>query len=160
MNANSLSDETAIRTIIENWSVAVEAKNLDGIVADYAEDAVLFDAIPPYKIVGKQAIREAWANCLPFFPEQFRSEHSDIVLYVSGDLAVMHGLHHFVPTPADHPSGQTWMRVTVCYQRIDGAWKSVHDHISIPFNPMNNQAWSIRDPNTFDVPDYGTVCGS
>jgi uncharacterized protein (TIGR02246 family) len=153
-------DEAAIRRLISKWSDALEAKNLDGIVADYADDAVVFDAIPPYKTVGKEAIRQAWANCLPYFPDQFKSEHRDIVIHVSGDTAIMYGLHHFIPTPADHPIGQTWMRVTVGYRRIDGQWKSVHDHISIPFNPMNNQAWNIRDPNALDTPDYGAASGN
>jgi uncharacterized protein (TIGR02246 family) len=156
-------DEAAIRRVIARWSAALEAKDLDGLVADYADDAVLFDAIPPYKTVGKEAIRQVWANCLPYFPEKFKSEHRDIVIHFSGDTAVMYGLHHFIPEPADHPSGQTWLRVTVGYRRINGQWKSVHDHISIPFNPMNNQAWMIRDPNTVDIPDYGAAdetCGT
>jgi uncharacterized protein (TIGR02246 family) len=148
-------DEAAIRRMVSRWSAALEAKDLDGIVADYADDAVLFDAIPPYKVVGKAAIRETWANCLPYFPDRFQSEHRDIVIHLTGDTAIMHCLHHFVPEPADHPCGQTWMRVTVGYRRINGRWKSVHDHISIPFNPMNSQAWTIRDPNSLDMPDYG-----
>jgi uncharacterized protein (TIGR02246 family) len=158
---NTMSeDEAAIRRVIAKWSAALEAKDLDGLVADYADDAVLFDAIPPYKVVGKAAIREAWANCLPYFPEQFKSEHRDIVIHVSGDTAIVHGMHHFIPEPIDHPSGQTWMRVTIGYRRINRHWKSVHDHISIPFNPMNNQAWMIRDPNTVDMPDYGAASNS
>lgn len=160
METNTQKDETAIKDLIAKWSAAVEALDLDGIVADYAEDAVLFDAIPPYKFVGKEAIRQAWAGCLPFFPKQFKSEHRDVVIHVSGDIAIMHGLHHFAPTPEDHPSGQTWMRVTVGYRRINGQWKAFHDHISIPFNPMNNQAWMIRDPSTIDMPDFGTPCGN
>ncbi len=152
--------EASIRRLIFKWSAALEAKDLDGLVADYADDAVLFDAIPPYKTVGKEAIRQVWANCLPYFPEQFKSEHRDIVVHVSGDTAIMHGLHHFIPTPADDPSGQTWLRVTIGYRRINGQWKSVHDHISIPFNPMNSQAWMIRDPNSLDMPDYSEPCGN
>lgn len=150
-------DEAAIRRIIANWSAALESKDPDGLVADYADDAVLFDAIPPYITVGKDAIRQVWSNCLPYFPERFTSEHRDIVIHVQGDTAIMHCLHHFIPEPADDPSGQTWMRVTVGYRRIRGQWKSVHDHISIPFNPMNNQAWMIRDPDTVDMPDYGAA---
>jgi len=148
-------DEAAIRRLVSRWSAALEAKDLDGIVADYADDAVLFDAIPPYKVVGKDAIRQAWANCLPCFPEQFKSEHRDIVVHVTGDTAIMHCLHHFIPTPADDPIGQNWLRVTVGYRRINGQWKSVHEHVSTPFNPMNSQAWFIRDPNTCDMPEYG-----
>lgn len=155
--ANMSEDEAAIRRSIASWSRALEAKDLDGIVADYAEDAVLFDAIPPYKVVGKAAIREAWANCLPYFPERFKSEHRDIVIHVSGDTAFMYGLHHIIPTPANDPIGQNWLRVTVGYRRINGHWKSVHDHISTPFNPMNSQAWMIRDPEKVETPDYGAA---
>jgi len=147
-------DEAAIRRLIANWTAALEAKDVDGLVADYADDAVVFDAIPPYKTVGKEAIRQVWANCLPYLPERFKSEHRDIVIHVTGDTAIMHGLHHFVPESADDPIGQNWLRVTVGYRRVNGKWKSVHDHISTPFNPMNGQAWMIRDPEAVDMPDY------
>ncbi len=159
-NASMSDDEAAIRRLVARWTTALEAKNADALVADYADDAVMFDAIPPYKVIGREAIRQAWCHCLPYFPDQFRSEHRDVVIHVAGDTAIMHGLHHFVPVPADHSSGQTWMRVTVGYQRIYGQWKVVHEHISIPFNPMNNQAWFIRNPETLDMPDYSESCRS
>lgn len=154
-NEKMSEDEAAIRRLISAWRSAVEARDVDAIVADHASDAVLFDAIPPYKIEGVDKIRKAWADCLPYFPAQFTTEHRDLVVHVSGDTAFVHGLFHFNPVPADHPSGQTWMRTTVGYQRRQGAWKVVHEHISIPFNPMNNQAWYIRDPNVVEAPNYG-----
>jgi uncharacterized protein (TIGR02246 family) len=147
--------EIEIRQLISAWNAALEAKNVDALTANYLPDSVLYDAIPPYKVVGKEAIREAWANCLPYFPEKFKSEHRDLTIHISGDMALVHGLHHFVPTLAEDPIGQTWMRVTVCYRRIDGKWKVVHEHISVPFNPMNNQAWNITNPDIVDTPDYG-----
>ncbi|MCA9263991.1 MAG: SgcJ/EcaC family oxidoreductase [Planctomycetales bacterium] len=154
-SVNVKDDEIEIRQLIAAWTQALEAKDVDGLVSDYAPDAVLYDAIPPYKSVGVDNIRSAWECCLPFFPEKFRSEHRDVVIHVAGDTAFMYGVHHFVPTPPDHACGQTWMRVTVGYRRIDGHWKVVHEHISIPFNPINNQAWYIRDPAVLDGPDYG-----
>lgn len=157
---NMSSDEAEIRRMMHDWARALERKDLDGLVKDYAPDAVLFDAIPPYKTVGPANIRQLWEHCLPYFPEQFRSEHRDIQIYVSGDTAIAHCLHHFVPTPADDPSGQTWMRVTVGYARQSGAWKVVHEHISVPFNPMTSAVWFIRDPDVVDMPDYSAAgCG-
>ena len=148
-------DEAEIRRLIAAWSTALEAKELDGLTAQYLPDTVLYDAIPPYKIVGKDAIREVWAHCLPYFPESFTSEHRDMSVQLSGDLAVVHCLHHIQPVPADDPSGQTWMRVTACYRKIDQSWKVIHEHISIPFNPLTNQAWFIKHPDVVDKPDYG-----
>ncbi|TWT96986.1 SnoaL-like domain protein [Botrimarina colliarenosi] len=151
------ADEAEIRRLIAAWSRALESKDVDGLVADYAPEAVLFDAIPPYRTDGPEAIRRLWENCLPYFPAEYRSEHRDLVVHVDGDIAVAFGLHHFAPTPADHPSGQTWMRVTIGYRRIEGRWRVVHEHVSIPFNPMTNEAWYVRDPDKRDVPDYGCV---
>lgn len=159
-SVNSESAEAEIRKLIANWSKALEAKDVEGLTVDYASDAVLYDAIPPYKTQGVENIKQLWQNCLPYFPVQFKSEHRDLNIQVEGDLAFVHGLHHFVPTPADHPSGTTWMRITVCYRRIAGAWKVTHEHVSIPFNPMNNQAWMITDPAQLDSPDYGEVTTS
>jgi uncharacterized protein (TIGR02246 family) len=147
-------DEAEIRRLVAAWSEALVAKNADALTANYTADALLFDAIPPYKTVGADDIRTVWQNCLPHMPESFRSEHRDLVIHVDGDMAFVHGLHHFVPTPADHPSGQTWMRITVCFRRVEGKWKVVHEHVSIPFNPMNGQAWNITDPDSLDMPDY------
>jgi uncharacterized glyoxalase superfamily protein PhnB/ketosteroid isomerase-like protein len=124
-------------------------------VADYLPDAVLFDAIPPYRTVGRDAIKAIWEQCFPFFPETFRSEHKDLQIEVSGDLAFVHGLHHFVPEPADHPSGSTWMRVTACYRRVDGKWRVSHEHVSIPFDPMSGKASFIRDGK--DAPDVSAA---
>lgn len=156
--SNDPQDEAEIRRLIAEWSAALEAKDIDALTANYLPDSVQFDAIPPYKTVGKDAIRQTWANCLPYFPEKFRSEHRDMTVDVAGEVAVVHALHHLIPTPADHPCGQTWMRVTIGFRRIDRKWKVIHEHISVPFNPMNNQAWHIKNPDVLDLPDYGQSC--
>ncbi len=151
-------DENQIRHLLTAWTNAVMGKDLDGIVADYAAEIVLYDAIPPYKTIGRPAVRQAWANCLPFFPKIFQLELRDLVIQVSGDLGMAHYLCHFAPTPADDPCGQTWMRVTEGFRLTAGAWQVIHSHISVPFNPMNNQAWFIKNPDVVDAPDYGQAC--
>lgn len=128
--------EAEIRDAIARWSRAAEAKDPDAIVADYAADAVLFDAVPPHRTAGAKNIRDAWARRLPFFPAEFRSEHEDLDVTICGDLAVVAGFHRFVPTPADHPCGAMLMRVTVAMRREEGRWRVFHEHVSAPFDPM------------------------
>lgn len=132
--------EAEIRALIARWSSAIEAKNPSAAVAAYTPETVLYDAIPPYRTVGAGAIRALWEEMFPHFPERFRSEHRDLVIEVDGDLAFVHGMHRFVPEPADHPCGLTWMRVTACYRRIDGRWRVAHEHVSVPFDPMTGHA--------------------
>lgn len=158
IHKNNATDEAAIRELIARWSTALEAKDVDGLTADYADDAILFDAIPPYKTVGPAAIREIWSNCLPHFPESFTTEHRDLEIHVNGDVAFAFGLHRFIPDDPSHPCGNTWMRITVGYHKINGEWKVVHEHVSIPFNPLDNTAWHIKDADKLDAPDWSQVC--
>lgn len=150
---DALSPEEEVRAVIARWSKALEARDVDAMMADYAEDAVLFDAIPPYKVEGRAGIAQAWRQCLPCFPEGFRSEHRDLKVQVDGDLAFVFGVHHFV-VEKDHPCGQSWMRVSVGLRRVKGQWKVVHEHVSMPFNPLDDKVWKITDPAELTAPDY------
>ena len=156
------SDEAAIRGLIAAWSRALEAKDVEGLTAAYDPGVVLFDAIPPCRVVGVAHLRELWSMCLPCFPDDFTSEHRDVTVAVSGDVAFAHGLHRTKTADPDHPAGQTWLRFTSCYRRIEGQWRVVHEHISIPFNPMTNEAWYVKDPEqAFDwsAAEEGGCCG-
>lgn len=142
---NHAVDEAEIRRMIAAWSRALEAKDVDGLTADYAPDAVLFDVKPNYRVDGPEAIRQVWRQCLPHFPATFRSEHRDLQLTVGGDVAFCTALHHLKIPGEPHPAGSTWMRVTVCYRKIDGKWRVAHEHVSLPFNPMTGQVAYITD---------------
>jgi ketosteroid isomerase-like protein len=146
--ADTENDEAAIRALIAGWSRALEAKDVDGLTADYLPGAVLYDVKPPHKVVGPAAIRALWAACLPYFPAAFRSEHRDLSVAVGGDVAFCHGLHHIRPLDdPDHPAGRSWMRVTACYRKVGGRWKVAHEHVSMPFDCATGQVAPITNPD-------------
>lgn len=138
-------DEAEIRALMSAWSAALETKDLDGLTAGYAPDVVLFDAKPPFRTAGPAAIRELWDACLPYFPERFTSEQRDLSVTVSGDVAFAHGLHAIRPVGDEPPLGNTWLRITVGYRRIHGRWRVVHEHVSVPWDPMTDQMVPITD---------------
>ena len=148
------TDEASLREIVAKWSKCVETKNAEELVKHYAEEVVLYDAIPPYKIVGKRAVKEAWESCFPWLPEKCGSEHRDLRFHLSGDLAMVHGLHRFRPEPENHPCGSGYMRLTLVFRKTQSGWMVIHEHISNPFNPMDEKVWSIKDPEVLDRPDY------
>ena len=154
-----VSDEQTILDLIANWRSALEKKDVAAMMQHYLPDALLFDACPPYKTEGAEGIRKVWESCLPYFPDEFESEHRDLTVHVEGDVAFVHGVHHFVPTPPDHPCGQTWMRITIGLRRVHGQWKVAHEHVSVPFNPITNQAWYVTDPDQLSMPDYSAEGG-
>lgn len=151
------SDEAAIRGLVAAWSRALEARDVDGLMAHYADDAVIYDCVARAVRMGPAGLRQSWTECLPYFPETFRSEHRDLVVEVGGDIAFLHGLHHLVTEPG-HPAGATWMRVSACYRRVGGRWLAVHEHVSLPFDPMTGRVVFIAEPDA-ELPPMG-VCGA
>lgn len=149
-----VDEQAQIRERIAAWSRALEARDIDALMAFYLPEAIQYDLIPPYKTVGREAIRAAWEHCLPYFPEGFGSEHRDLTIEVDGNLAYVFCLHHFVAE--NHPCGQSWFRVTVGFRRVNGQWRIAHEHVSLPYNPMSNEVWKITDPEQVNRPDYPT----
>lgn len=136
-NAEDIAD---IERLVLEWARAVESKDPEKIVANYGPDTVLFDAIPPARTVGARDIGRIWAQCLPYFPDTFRLEQKDLTIHVDGDLGIVHGMYHFLPEPADDPSGATWFRATIGLRRLPSGWQIMHEHVSIPFDPMTEKA--------------------
>jgi ketosteroid isomerase-like protein len=51
-------------------------------------------------------------------------------------LAVAHYLARFTGLPGE----PFWIRVTAVYRRVEGKWKIVHEHSSVPFDPETLRA--------------------
>lgn len=140
LNANDAAAEAEIRTLVAAWSRALEARDTEALTAAYTEETVLYDAIPPYRTVGRAAIKAAWDACMPHLPERFASRHEELEVSVGGDMALVHGLHRMVPEEDGHPCGTSSMRITSVFRRVGGRWQVVHEHVSVPFDPMTGQA--------------------
>jgi uncharacterized protein (TIGR02246 family) len=146
------SDQAAIKAIMASWARAIESKNLDALMDHYAPDVLLYDLKPPYKIIGVQAYKTMWEQCLPYFPKSFSSVQRDLKLVVGTDSAFAAYINKFEVPGEPHPCANSWIRVTACFQKIAGRWLITHEHVSLPYNPMNNTVVPITDPDnlTFD----------
>ena len=138
MNNSALDSrsEQEIRQVIADQQRAICQKNIDLIVARYADEAVVFNVKPPFQIRDKSAWRHEWENSLAHFPASFASETKDLKIIANGDMAVAHYLYRFTGLPFD-PS---WIRNTAVYRKIDGRWLIVHEHGSLPFDPETSKA--------------------
>ena len=71
------------------------------------------------------------------------SEVHDLKIKVSGDLAFAHLLTN---KETGGPATCNWVRVSVCYERQNGEWKVVHEHVSVPIDPATSKAVFIDKP--------------
>jgi uncharacterized protein (TIGR02246 family) len=127
-------DETGIRNLVERWARAVHTGDLEAVVADHADDVVMFDVPPPYQGVrGLAAYRAVWP---PFFEWQAGGASFDIEsleVTAGGDVAFAYALlrcgtaEEFAELPDNR------LRLTLGLRRgPDGQWVVAHEHHSFP----------------------------
>lgn len=123
--------EQGIRQLIADQQRAMIAKDVDGIMAHYAADAVIFNVKPPFQIRNGDQWRQVWESSLAHFPASFGVETRDLMMHVNPDLAVAHYFSQFTGIGQD----DSWIRNTAAYRRDRGKWLIVHEHSSVPFDP-------------------------
>ena len=126
-------DEQQIRRLIERWADAVHAGDMDGVLADHADDIVMFDVPPPYEGVrGIDSYRASWP---PFFEWQARGgsfEIESLEVAADGDVAYAFALLRCGTAQelAERPHNR--LRLTLGLRRERGRWVVAHEHHSFP----------------------------
>ena len=126
-------DETQIRTLIKRWARAVQAGDLEGVLADHAGDIVMFDVPPPHDGVrGIDAYRETWP---PFFEWQAKGalfEITSLEVVAGEGIAYAHALLRCgMPRElAERPANR--LRLTLGLRKDEGRWVVAHEHHSFP----------------------------
>jgi uncharacterized protein (TIGR02246 family) len=127
------SNEDQIRHLIERWAEAVHAGDLDTVLADHADDIVMYDVPPPYDGVrGIAAYRETWPG---FFEWQLRGATFEIVsleVTAGDDVAFAHALLR-CGTQSEHEANpDNRLRLTIGLRKEGGRWIVTHEHHSFP----------------------------
>lgn len=121
-----VADESAIKDQDAQWSKAAAAKDLDGTVSYYSDDASLLPPNAPIA-TGSHAIRAVWAPLLgPDASVSWQANKVEVAR--SGDFAYVLGVYQMTQkdsqqkTVTDHGKF-----VEVWKKQADGKWKSVAD---------------------------------
>lgn len=126
-------DQELIRELIERWAAAVHAGDLDTVLADHAEDIVMFDVPPPQDGVrGLDAYRATWP---PFFEWQAKGACFDIVsldVTAGADVAFAHALLRCGTQEELAAAPGTRLRLTLGLRKENGRWTVAHEHHSFP----------------------------
>lgn len=129
-------DENEIRTLIVRWVTAVHACDIDGVLADHAEDIVMFDVPPPERGVrGLEAYRESWP---PFFEFQRGGACFELLeLHVTAgkDVAFAYALLRCGTPEELRADPENRLRLTVGLRKSGDRWTVTHEHHSFPLKP-------------------------
>jgi uncharacterized protein (TIGR02246 family) len=124
-------DEEQIRALIERWATAVHRGDMDGVLADHADDIVMFDVPPPHDGVrGIDAYRETWP---PFFEWQRQGACFEIVqldVTAGPEVAFAHALLRCGTDEEFGENPDRRLRLTIGLRKENGRWVVAHEHHS------------------------------
>ena len=136
----SSTEEAAIRDLIAARASTVNVADLEAMLVPIADDAVVFDVIGGLSITGKSAAREDAKAWLDLYDGPPRWEDREVTVAADGDIAFAHALSRVTGHRKDGVDVDMWFRTTLGMRRIDGEWRIVHDHGSVPFDAESGQA--------------------
>jgi uncharacterized protein (TIGR02246 family) len=124
--------ESAIRALIEGWAQAVQAGDLDSVLADHAEDIVMFDVPPPNEVRGIEAYRATWPPFFKWLRQGASFEIESLDVTAGDDVAFATALLRCGTEEGFRKDPEHRLRLTVGLRKEAGRWVVSHEHHSFP----------------------------
>lgn len=126
--------EDEIRNMLACWEQAFRAKNAEAIMSVYAAGKVVvaFDIVPPLAKVGSDAYRQNYEEFFAMFTGPLDVELRDLRIVAGENVAFLHCFDRMSGTLQGGERFDLWLRVTSGLRKIDGEWRIIHDHVSVP----------------------------
>lgn len=128
---------------IRLWDQAVIAHDTDILMQQCAQNVSLFDVST--QMNGVKEYRAEWEKFTPYFMDGMQISRRDMKLYASESLAVLHCHSKVEHSALKGQLQMPWCRTTLCLQKIQGQWRVVHQHISMPVDMMTGKAIVLKD---------------
>jgi ketosteroid isomerase-like protein len=121
------AEEAEVVELIEAWARAVRAGDMEGILANHAENIVMFDVPAPLQSTGMAEYTKTWELFFEHCPpgeEAFNIEQ--LKLLVGDNVAFAYGLLRI------NGSDKPVCRLTIGLRKEAGRWLINHEHHSAP----------------------------
>ena len=133
LNEQQSKDELDIKTLIERWAKAVREENIAGIRANHDSDILMFDVPPPLVSRGLDAYMATWEKFFSSWAERKASfDFHDIKVTAGKDVAFATALGRCAGITRNGKREELEFRLTMGLQKIDGSWRIMHEHHSLP----------------------------
>jgi uncharacterized protein (TIGR02246 family) len=126
------NDEIEICALIDRWAEAVRNKNRAGIRADHDADILMFDVPPPILSRGLDAYMATWETFFSASEKPVVFSFHNIEIAAGGDVAFATAIGNCVNIDPSGRREPLKFRLTMGLRRVDGRWRIVHEHHSLP----------------------------
>ena len=121
-----MSNESEVRTVLEDWARAVSAGDRRAILSNHADDILMFDF--PNEVRGLKDYDRTWDFFFANPQGRIRFEPTEMHIDAGDDVAFASCLMRCDGTSAGHLD----FRLTTGLRKIGGKWVIVHEHHSVP----------------------------
>ena len=130
-----------IKAIQSGIAASAEKRDLDAIMAPYLPGAKLFvfDMYPPQAYLGWEAFRNDWKNFIDALKGPISYKLGHLTASCDDDFGYTHMLQYIRGTKQDGKPFELNLRETDVYRKIDGKWRIVHVHASVPVDLKTDQ---------------------
>ena len=140
METAANTNEAQIRAIIYERVEGIKNKDVNALITNHFDDAVAFDVLPPLHYKGVETVKERAEKWLSSYETEIGYEVRDLEITSGETAAFCRYLYHVSGTLKTGGEVNMWVRATVCFQKINGEWKIVHEHQSVPFDVETGKA--------------------
>jgi uncharacterized protein (TIGR02246 family) len=135
-------DEKEIRALIQRLVTAAKAKDVSAVMSVYVADESLrvFDITPPLQYRGAKAYKEAWEAFFAALPGPLEIEIREFNVMTDGPLGFSHEIDTWSGTDPEGQEVTFTMRVTYVYRKVNGKWRIIHEHGSVPVDVTTGRA--------------------
>lgn len=121
-----------LRALFATWFDASTRKDVDAQMEPIADDIVSYEHDTPQEYRGVEAVRAVCQAGMEYQTGDFRWDIPDLQIRIAGDVAVTWGLNRMRNVASDGSVRVDWSRGTRIFERRDGRWQMIHQHVSFP----------------------------
>jgi uncharacterized protein (TIGR02246 family) len=131
-HSSNQKDENEIRDLFDRWIRAVRAENFEGIRADHDPEILMFDVPPPFLSKGLDAYMATWKLFISMSKKPVVFDFRDVQIVSGKEVAFVTAIGSCSSVDAKGPQEDLEFRLTMGLRKVNGAWRVVHEHHSVP----------------------------
>ena len=125
-------DSAQIQALIERWARAVREENRADIRADHDAEILMFDVPPPFLSRGLDAYMATWETFFSSQEKPVTFDFHDVTITCGQEVAFATATGQCVNIAPNGMREPLEFRLTMGLRKIDGKWRIMHEHHSLP----------------------------
>lgn len=137
MSIDDAADE--LRALVDERVQAISNRDARYLADAQDQNVLAYNVLPPLWLRGSGEVAEqtrAWFDGYSRGPDY---EVRDLQIDVDGSVGSTAFLYHVTGTLHSGDEVSMWVRATLVWRRVDGTWRIVHDHESVPWDPSTGE---------------------